>query len=234
MAWQVHLPPPLLLLLLFPGSWVCSDRQVLQRVAGETLMVTCNYPSPDTFYKEKSLCREVTGFVCAKLVPSASAQGQAPRLSIQDHPAAGFFIVSLAGLREEDSGHYWCSMRHTSSNTVFNSIKFYLSVLPAPTQAPRAARNPTSSKTRSSVSPTEGATEALGTGEAGLTDHPLLVSLPSRPQNATLCPGPAAPWALGPGLCGLLLTKSLALLALLWNTDLHSPEAPHCPPTYIK
>ncbi|XP_033622312.1 natural cytotoxicity triggering receptor 2 isoform X3 [Fukomys damarensis] len=136
MAWRIHFP--LLLLLLLPGSWVLSDRQILQRVVGETLSVTCNYPSPGETYKEKSLCREVAGFVCAKLAPSPMAQGRAPRLSIWDEPQAGLFIVSLAELREKDSGHYWCSMRHTSSNTVFNSDKFYLAVSPGLRMPPSA------------------------------------------------------------------------------------------------
>ncbi|XP_033622311.1 natural cytotoxicity triggering receptor 2 isoform X2 [Fukomys damarensis] len=206
MAWRIHFP--LLLLLLLPGSWVLSDRQILQRVVGETLSVTCNYPSPGETYKEKSLCREVAGFVCAKLAPSPMAQGRAPRLSIWDEPQAGLFIVSLAELREKDSGHYWCSMRHTSSNTVFNSDKFYLAVSPAPTQPSKAACKPTSSKTWSSVSPTGRSTETPWAPSAFTT--------PAWPQNATLCPGPAVPCALVPGFCGLLVAKSLALLALLW------------------
>lgn len=122
-----------------PGSWALSDIRILQRAAGETLMVTCNYPSPGTSYKEKGLCREVAGFMCAKLVPSTGAQGQTPRLSIWDNPAAGLFIVSLAGLKKDDSGHYWCSMRHASSNTVFNSVKFYLAVSPGEPFSPLRA-----------------------------------------------------------------------------------------------
>ncbi|XP_013372173.1 PREDICTED: natural cytotoxicity triggering receptor 2 [Chinchilla lanigera] len=100
-------------------------------------------------------------------------------------------------------------MRHTSSNTVFNSVKFHLAVLPAPTRAPRAACTPSSPQSRSSAPPAEGVTEALEAAPAFTTS--------AWPRNATFCPGPEAPCALGPGLCGLLLTKSLALGALLWQ-----------------
>nr|XP_013012011.1 natural cytotoxicity triggering receptor 2 isoform X3 [Cavia porcellus] len=179
MAWSVHLPPPLLLLLLFPGSWVRSDEAIFQRVAGDTLTVICNYPAASReSYKEKALCREVAGFTCGKLT-------------------------------EEDSGYYWCSLLEVSSNTVLNSIKFYVAVSPAPTQAPGAARSPTSSNTQSSTLPTAGTTEAL---RAPSAFTPL-----AWPQNVTLCPDLADSCALGRGLCGLLLTKSLVLLALLWT-----------------
>nr|XP_013012010.1 natural cytotoxicity triggering receptor 2 isoform X2 [Cavia porcellus] len=184
MAWSVHLPPPLLLLLLFPAA----SRES---------------------YKEKALCREVAGFTCGKLVPGASAKGQVPRVSFWDRPKAGHFVVSLARLTEEDSGYYWCSLLEVSSNTVLNSIKFYVAVSPAPTQAPGAARSPTSSNTQSSTLPTAGTTEAL---RAPSAFTPL-----AWPQNVTLCPDLADSCALGRGLCGLLLTKSLVLLALLWT-----------------
>ncbi|XP_023577628.1 natural cytotoxicity triggering receptor 2-like [Octodon degus] len=239
MAWRVGLPPRLLLLLLLlPGSRVCSDIQVLQRVAGETLSVTCNYPSRGESYVKKSLCRQVTEFICGKMVPgaSASAQGQVPRLSIRDYPAAGHYVVSLAGLKEEDSGHYWCSMHHASSHMVFNSIKFYLAVSPAPTPAPRTTCNPTSSKGQSSVSPTEEITKA--------PEAPSAFTTPARPWNATLCPGPEVPCALDAGVCGLFLTKSLVLLALLWTwwsrrvqlrgSSATGPQCcpePQCPPS---
>lgn len=100
----------------------------------------CNYPAASReSYKEKALCREVAGFTCGKLVPGASAKGQVPRVSFWDRPKAGHFVVSLARLTEEDSGYYWCSLLEVSSNTVLNSIKFYVAVSPGePSRASRA------------------------------------------------------------------------------------------------
>ncbi|XP_053458975.1 natural cytotoxicity triggering receptor 2 isoform X2 [Nycticebus coucang] len=215
-AWRAL---PRLLLLLLPGSWALPKAQELQSIAGQTLSVKCQYPPTGRFYEKKGWCREKSEFVCTKLVISSKPRtlAQVSRFSIWDNPDAGFFIVTMSSLREEDSGHYWCKSYRASGYSVSRSIRFYLAVSPASasTQATRAPPDLVSSQTQSSVPPTREARDALKASPA-ITAPPHLSSLPSRPRNSTLHHGPAAPSALLPVLCGLLVAKTLLLLLLLW------------------
>jgi hypothetical protein len=115
-----------------PGSWADSKAQKFQKVAGQTLSVRCQYSPKSVTYQRKSWCRETSVSLCTMLVTSSTPWTlvQASRFSIWDNPSAGFFIVTMENLKEEDSGHYWCAMYHTSSNSVFKSVKLYLSVSP--------------------------------------------------------------------------------------------------------
>uniref|UniRef100_A0A2K6E5E0 Natural cytotoxicity triggering receptor 2 n=1 Tax=Macaca nemestrina TaxID=9545 RepID=A0A2K6E5E0_MACNE len=217
MAWRAP-HPLLLLLLLFPGSQARSKAQVLQSVAGQTLTVRCQYPPTGRLYEKKGWCKEASALVCIRLVTSSKPRTVAAtsRFAIWDDPAAGFFTVTMTDLREEDSGHYWCRIYRPSDNSVSKSVRFYL-VTQTQTQTSWAPRNLVSSQTQtqSCVPPTGGARED--------PESPATITVPShhtglgggRPQNSTLHPGPAAPCALVPVLCGLLVVKSLVLSALL-------------------
>ncbi|XP_016866989.1 natural cytotoxicity triggering receptor 2 isoform X1 [Homo sapiens] len=212
MAWRA-LHPLLLLLLLFPGSQAQSKAQVLQSVAGQTLTVRCQYPPTGSLYEKKGWCKEASALVCIRLVTSSKPRTMAwtSRFTIWDDPDAGFFTVTMTDLREEDSGHYWCRIYRPSDNSVSKSVRFYLVVSPASasTQTSWTPRDLVSSQTQtqSCVPPTAGARQA--------PESPSTIPVPSQPQNSTLRPGPAAPIALVPVFCGLLVAKSLVLSALL-------------------
>ncbi|XP_019312626.1 natural cytotoxicity triggering receptor 2 [Panthera pardus] len=242
MVQRAPLPPLLLLSLLIPGSWAVPEAQPLHRVAGQTLSVRCQYPPKSWPYERKSWCKELSVFKCTRLVTSSGPRrlAQASRFSIWDNPSTGLFIVTMTGLKEEDSGHYWCRIYHASGNSVSKSIRFYLTVSPAPitfpemashqppsralttasafTQATRASRDLMSSQTQSCVSSTGRAREAPRASSA--------VTAPSQQQNCTLHCHPATPSTLVSMLCGLLLAKSVVLSALLvWA--LRSRHAQH-------
>ncbi|XP_032195792.1 uncharacterized protein LOC116588603 isoform X5 [Mustela erminea] len=145
---------------------------------------------------------------------------QSSRFSIWDNPSTGLFIVTMTGLKEEDSGHYWCRIYHASGNSVSKSIRFYLAVSPAPasTQASRASAELVSSPTQSSVPPAGRAKQAPRPASAITTLSPQ--------QNSTLRSHPAAPSALVPVLCVLLVAKGLALTVLTVRA-LRSPHVQH-------
>ncbi|XP_058409935.1 natural cytotoxicity triggering receptor 2 [Diceros bicornis minor] len=222
MAWRA--PFPLLLLLLLPGLWALSKVQDLHSVAGQTLSVRCQYPPKGWPYQSKGWCKEVSKFKCVRLVTSSSPHTLAwnSRFSIWDNPAAGFFIVTMTGLKEEDSGHYWCRIYHASGNPVSKSIRFYLAVSPASPsrRATWAPRDLVSSQTQSCVSPTGRARETPRASSA--------ITAPSQQRNSTSCSSPAAPSALVPLLCGLLVAKNLVLSALLvWISHLKASRKQH-------
>ncbi|KAF5929700.1 hypothetical protein HPG69_002423 [Diceros bicornis minor] len=217
------------------GLWALSKVQDLHSVAGQTLSVRCQYPPKGWPYQSKGWCKEVSKFKCVRLVTSSSPHTLAwnSRFSIWDNPAAGFFIVTMTGLKEEDSGHYWCRIYHASGNPVSKSIRFYLAVSPETggpsrllTKAPSlslaaspsrratwAPRDLVSSQTQSCVSPTGRARETPRASSA--------ITAPSQQRNSTSCSSPAAPSALVPLLCGLLVAKNLVLSALLvWSSSL--------------
>uniref|UniRef100_A0A452RJP2 Ig-like domain-containing protein n=1 Tax=Ursus americanus TaxID=9643 RepID=A0A452RJP2_URSAM len=114
-------------------SWALLEAHHLHRVAGQTLSVSCQYPPKGWPYERKGWCKELSAFKCTRLVTTSSPGRlvQASRFSIWDNPSAGLFTVTMTGLKEEDSGHYWCRIYHASSNSVSKSIRFYLAVSPA-------------------------------------------------------------------------------------------------------
>ncbi|XP_048075617.1 natural cytotoxicity triggering receptor 2 [Ursus arctos] len=197
------------------GSWALPEAHHLHRVAGQTLSVSCQYPPKGWPYERKGWCKELSAFKCTRLVTTSSPGRlvQASRFSIWDNPSAGLFIVTMTGLKEEDSGHYWCRIYHASSNSVSKSIRFYLAVSPVPasTQAIGASGKLVSSPTQSSVPPTGRAREAPRASSA--------LTAPSQQQNSTLQSHPTAPSAMVPVLCALLVAKSLVLSALLVRKD---------------
>lgn len=54
---------------------------------------------------------------------------QDSRPTICDAPDAGFFIITMTQLREEDSGLYWCGSCNSSSNlvTILRNINLVVS-----------------------------------------------------------------------------------------------------------
>ena len=94
--------------------------------------MTCQYPPKGWPYERKSWCKELSAVKCTRLVTSSGPRrlAQASRFSIWDNPSTGLFIVTMTGLKEEDSGHYWCRIYHASDNSVSKSIRFYLTVSP--------------------------------------------------------------------------------------------------------
>ncbi|XP_032195793.1 natural cytotoxicity triggering receptor 2-like isoform X6 [Mustela erminea] len=177
---------PLLLPLLIAGSWALPEAQHLHRVAGQTLSVTCQYPPKVWPYERKGWCKELSAFKCTRLVTSSGPGRlvQSSRFSIWDNPSTGLFIVTMTGLKEEDSGHYWCRIYHASGNSVSKSIRFYLAVSPAPasTQASRASAELVSSPTQSSVPPAGRAKQAPRPASAITTLSP-----PQRSGPRALC-----------------------------------------------
>uniref|UniRef100_A0A8D0MJS0 Natural cytotoxicity triggering receptor 2 n=2 Tax=Sus scrofa TaxID=9823 RepID=A0A8D0MJS0_PIG len=119
-AWKAPLPPLLLLLLPLSGSWALSKAHHLQSVAGQTLSLRCQYPPKNGPYERKGWCKEVSELLCTGLVTSSRPHmlAQASRFSIWDSPSSGFFVVTMTGLREEDTGHYWCRIYPTSGYSV--------------------------------------------------------------------------------------------------------------------
>uniref|UniRef100_A0A8D1QSA7 Ig-like domain-containing protein n=1 Tax=Sus scrofa TaxID=9823 RepID=A0A8D1QSA7_PIG len=202
-AWKAPLPPLLLLLLPLSGSWALSKAHHLQSVAGQTLSLRCQYPPKNGPYERKGWCKEVSELLCTGLVTSSRPHmlAQASRFSIWDSPSSGFFVVTMTGLREEDTGHYWC-IYPTSGHSVSKSVRFHLAVSPAPasTQATQAPQNPVSSQTQSCTSSTVASSA---------------IAALSQQENSTLGSSPAPPNALAPLLCGFFLTKGLVLSALL-------------------
>ncbi|KAB0391989.1 hypothetical protein E2I00_002064, partial [Balaenoptera physalus] len=124
---------------LYRDRGLCVERscilqaQHLQKVAGQTLSVRCQYPPKARTYEQKGWCKEVSALKCTRLIASFGPRmlAQASRFSIWHNPGSGFFTVTMTGLREEDSGHYWCRIYHASSRCVSRSMRFYLLVSPA-------------------------------------------------------------------------------------------------------
>uniref|UniRef100_F1RUY5 Ig-like domain-containing protein n=1 Tax=Sus scrofa TaxID=9823 RepID=F1RUY5_PIG len=196
-AWKAPLPPLLLLLLPLSGSWALSKAHHLQSVAGQTLSLRCQYPPKNGPYERKGWCKEVSELLCTGLVTSSRPHmlAQASRFSIWDSPSSGFFVVTMTGLREEDTGHYWCRIYPTSGYSVSKSVRFHLAVSPG-----EAPQNPVSSQTQSCTSSTVASSA---------------IAALSQQENSTLGSSPAPPNALAPLLCGFFLTKGLVLSALL-------------------
>lgn len=101
-------------------------------MAGQTLSLRCQYPPKNGPYERKGWCKEVSELLCTGLVTSSRPHmlAQASRFSIWDSPSSGFFVVTMTGLREEDTGHYWCRIYPTSGHSVSKSVRFHLAVSP--------------------------------------------------------------------------------------------------------
>ncbi|XP_032959480.1 trem-like transcript 2 protein isoform X2 [Rhinolophus ferrumequinum] len=127
-------PTFLLLLLLLCGKGCLSGAPVesvyskVQHFEGETLSVQCSYKSRKNRVEGKVWCK-IRRKKCETGFARVWAQG--PRYVLQDDTQAKVVNITMADLRRQDSGRYWC-MRN-SSGTLYPLMGFQLEVSPAPT-----------------------------------------------------------------------------------------------------
>ncbi|XP_037374609.1 trem-like transcript 2 protein [Talpa occidentalis] len=123
---------PLLLLLWFQGRVSGAPAEsVYSRVKlfeGESLSVQCSYKSRKNHVDGKVWCK-IRKKKCEPGFTRVWAQG--PRYLLQDDIKAKVVYVTMAALRRQDSGRYWC-MRN-SSGTLYPLMGFQLEVSPGPT-----------------------------------------------------------------------------------------------------
>jgi hypothetical protein len=128
-----------------PGSWEATDE--LHEVAGQTLSVRCQYPPKRGSYVLKYWCHQTAPNKCTRLVTTSQPwiAAEVSRHTIWDVPEAGFFIIIMIQLREEDTGFYWCGSFNSSQNviTVFRNISLVVS--PGEKILPLLGRNATCS-----------------------------------------------------------------------------------------
>uniref|UniRef100_A0A4X1SL85 Ig-like domain-containing protein n=1 Tax=Sus scrofa TaxID=9823 RepID=A0A4X1SL85_PIG len=169
-------------------SWALSKAHHLQSVAGQTLSLRCQYPPKNGPYERKGWCKEVSELLCTGLVTSSRPHmlAQASRFSIWDSPSSGFFVVTMTGLREEDTGHYWCRIYPTSGHSVSKSVRFHLAVSPGtPSSRPPWPLPPTLhlGGNCSSPGPWVGVQSSLKTQSVPNSCHSLGAPIPSFPPG---------------------------------------------------
>uniref|UniRef100_A0A8C6D7Q8 Trem-like transcript 2 protein n=1 Tax=Moschus moschiferus TaxID=68415 RepID=A0A8C6D7Q8_MOSMO len=128
------MPPAFLLLLLLllwlqgPVSGAPMERvySKLQHFEGETLSVQCSYKSRKNLMEGKVWCK-IRRRKCETGFTRVGVQG--PRYLLQDDTQAKVVNVTMAALRRQDSGRYWC-MRN-SSGILYPLMGFLLEVSPA-------------------------------------------------------------------------------------------------------
>ncbi|XP_010332139.1 trem-like transcript 4 protein [Saimiri boliviensis] len=194
--------PPVLLLLLAPGSRVKGAvPEELHRHSGQTLFLQCRYSPKTGPYQPKSWCQQTSPNTCTLLLTTSKTQTaiQQSRYKISDEPNAGFFNITMSPLTQNDSGSYWCGIYNSSENIITVLRNVSLVVSPAPTTSPVWTLTwlPTST--------------ALITSPEGTCDHPSINGSETRKSSAPLCLGSAGPRLLVFVLCGLLLAKGLML-----------------------
>ncbi|XP_037699188.1 trem-like transcript 4 protein [Choloepus didactylus] len=142
MAWEAtHLLPPVLLVLLVPGSWEQKPvQEVRQELEGGTISVTCKY-RPEDSNRMKIWCRQTSAW-CNVLVTSSRRQAvaQESRYSIWDYPRSGYFTVGMTKLRKEDSGSYWCGILEAPSRPNINIYKI-IQLVVSPASTPSTTRS---------------------------------------------------------------------------------------------
>ncbi|XP_053078811.1 trem-like transcript 2 protein isoform X1 [Acinonyx jubatus] len=121
----------LLLLLLWlqgPVSGVPAENVYtkVQHLEGETLSVQCSYKSRKNHVEGKVWCK-IRRKKCEPGFTRVWTQG--PRYLLQDDAKAKVVKITMAALRRQDSGRYWC-MRN-SSGTLYPLTGFLLEVSPA-------------------------------------------------------------------------------------------------------
>ncbi|XP_013012460.1 trem-like transcript 4 protein isoform X1 [Cavia porcellus] len=123
----------------YPGSrLLTADSVELQAVEGQTLTVRCSYTPETGPYVSKSWCRQTSVKSCTRVVTTYQPQTavEKSRHTIWDDPEAGFLVVNITDLQEDDSGSYWCGNYNASENTIFILRNITLVVSPAPSSAP--------------------------------------------------------------------------------------------------
>nr|KAF6363149.1 hypothetical protein mPipKuh1_010146 [Pipistrellus kuhlii] len=173
MAWEATcLLPLVLLVLLASGSW----EQQVQKLEGEELFVTCQYP-PQRSSKTKTWCRIISAETCVLLVTHPRLRGQPgdPRYVIMDYPQQRYFTVTKAVLREKDSGLYWCGILESSIVTPLRAIRLVVS--PAPTQPTIRTIGTTGTFTNSPVSDSDSSPDHSKVILSAMVVLPLLLAL---------------------------------------------------------
>ncbi|XP_059967118.1 trem-like transcript 2 protein [Mesoplodon densirostris] len=123
----------LLLLLLWlqgpvAGAPVESVYSKVRYFEGETLSVQCSYKSRKNHIEGKVWCK-IRRKKCETVFTRVGVQG--PRYLLQDDTQAKVVSITMAALRRQDSGRYWC-MRN-SSGILYPLMGFLLEVSPAST-----------------------------------------------------------------------------------------------------
>ncbi|XP_075409907.1 trem-like transcript 2 protein [Tenrec ecaudatus] len=125
--------PTFLLLLLwlqggFSGPPVQNTYTRVQHLEGETLSVQCHYKNHKNRVDGKVWCR-VRRNRCEAGFTRVWAQQ--PHYLLEDDAQAKVVTITMAALRRQDSGRYWC-MRN-SSQILYPLMGIQLEVYPAPT-----------------------------------------------------------------------------------------------------
>lgn len=107
------------------GAPVESVYSKVQHFEGETLSVQCSYKSRKNRVEGKVWCK-IRKKKCETGFARVWAQG--PRYVLQDDTQAKVVNITMADLRLQDSGRYWC-MRN-SSGTLYPMTGFQLEVSP--------------------------------------------------------------------------------------------------------
>lgn len=194
---------PVALVLLVSASWgLRAVLEELHKVAGQTLSVRCQYPPERGPYVKKTWCRQTSPGKCTRLVTTSQ-----PRTAVQkaehmiwDDPHAGFFLITVAQLREEDAGPYWCGSFNSSLNvvTIFRNITLVVS----PASSSSAWTTTWLPMTTALITPPEG------------TSSPSINGSEHRNSSSPSSLGSASSELLLSVQCGLLLVKGLVLSIL--------------------
>lgn len=97
----------------------------VQHLEGETLSVQCSYKSRKNHVEGKVWCK-IRRKKCEPGFTRVWTQG--PRYLLQDDTKAKVVKITMAALKRQDSGRYWC-MRN-SSGTLYPLTGFLLEVSP--------------------------------------------------------------------------------------------------------
>ncbi|XP_021115091.1 trem-like transcript 4 protein [Heterocephalus glaber] len=133
---------PLLLVLLASGRTCCPGSRVsaavpkeLHAVVGQTLSVRCQYTPQTGPYLRKSWCCQTEEKRCSRVVTTSQpwTTVEELRYTIWDDPHAGFFVINMSDLKEDNSGKYWCGNYNVSINTIFILRNITLVVSPGET-----------------------------------------------------------------------------------------------------
>lgn len=108
-----------------PGAPVESVYSKVRHFEGETLSVQCSYKSRKNHTEGKVWCK-IRRKKCETVFTRVGVQG--PRYLLQDDTQAKVVSITMAALRRQDSGRYWC-MRN-SSGVLYPLMGFLLEVSP--------------------------------------------------------------------------------------------------------
>ncbi|XP_069460736.1 CMRF35-like molecule 6 [Ambystoma mexicanum] len=101
-------------LVLLPGVCGAAGRnaQAVSGTVGGSLTAHCKYSQYSKGYNHY-WCKQVLGVTCRKAIESKGSRREVKqgRYSIKDNPATLTFTVTMRGLRESDSGLYWCGSK---------------------------------------------------------------------------------------------------------------------------